>query len=242
MKLILFSDIHANLTAFEAVLKDIDDRYKPDAIISLGDFIDYGMRSNEIIERIQSVQFPLLANLKGNHEKALMDGDLSHFSSERGKAMSIYTRNHMTQASIDYINNVMQDPIQELEIDGVKILLLHGDIDNPYWGKLTPSKVQDERYSSYDYVFSGHIHQSFKIDSYFTVDNPVMRNQKRTTFINPGSVGQPRNQNPCAQYVYLDIKTGETHFNTVPYDVKEEQKLFPEEIDKFYSERLKYGI
>ena len=242
MKLILFSDIHANLTAFNAVLKDIDTRYKPDGIISLGDFIDYGMRSNEIIERIQHVKFPLLANLKGNHEKALIDGDLSHFSSERGRAMSIYTRNNLTQASIEYINNVMQEPMQELDIDGVKILLLHGDIDNPYWGKLTFSKVQDERYSSYDYVFSGHIHQSFKIDAYFSVDNPVMRNQKRTTFINPGSVGQPRNQNPCAQYVYIDIKTGETHFNTVTYDVKEEQKLFPEEIDIFYSERLKYGI
>ena len=242
MKLILFSDIHANLTALEAVLRDIDDRYKPDAIISLGDFIDYGMRSNEIIERIQHMKFPLFANLKGNHEKALMDGDLSRFSSERGKVMSIYTRKNLTKASIDYINNMMQEPMQELEIDGVKILLLHGDIDDPYWGKLTPSKVQDDRYRFYDYVFSGHIHQSFKIDAYFIVDNPLMRNQKRTTFINPGSVGQPRNQNPCAQYVYIDIKTGETHFNTVPYDIKEEQKLFPKEIDKFYSERLKYGI
>lgn len=242
MKLILLSDIHANLTAFEAVLKDIEDRYKPDAIISLGDLIDYGMRSNEIIERIRYLKFPLLANLKGNHEKALMDGDLSHFSSKRGRAMSIYTRNHLTQTSIDYINNLMQEPIQELEIDSVKLLLLHGDIDDPYWGKLTPSKVQDERYNFYDYVFSGHIHQPFKLDAYFSVDNPVMRNQKRTTFINPGSVGQPRNQNPYAQYVYIDIKTGETHFNTVPYEIEEEQNLFPEEIDKFYSERLKYGI
>jgi len=156
--------------------------------------------------------------------------------------MSTYTRNHLTQTSIDYINNVMQEPRQELDIDGYKVLLLHGDIDDPYWGKLSPAKIQDEKYQEYDYVLSGHIHQPFKIDAYFKADNPLMRNQKRTTFINPGSVGQPRNQNPYAQYVYLDFETGETHFNTVPYDVEEEQKLFPEEIDKFYSERLKYGI
>lgn len=242
MKVILFADIHANLTAFEAVLSDIEKRYTPDAFISLGDFIDYGMRSNEIIERIQKVNVPLLANLKGNHEKALIDGQLSRFSSERGRVMSTYTRNHLTQTSIDYINNVMQEPRQELDIDGYKVLLLHGDIDDPYWGKLSPAKIQDEKYQEYDYVLSGHIHQPFKIDAYFKADNPLMRNQKRTTFINPGSVGQPRNQNPCAQYVYLDFETGETHFNTVPYDVEEEQKLFPEEIDKFYSERLKYGI
>lgn len=242
MKVILFADIHANLTAFEAVLDDIEVRYVPDAFISLGDFIDYGMRSNEIIERIQKVNVPLLANLKGNHEKALIDGELSRFSSERGREMSTYTRNHLTESSIDYINNVMQEPRQELIIDGYKVLLLHGDIYDPYWGKLDPAKTQDEKYKDFDYVLSGHIHQSFKIDAYFKTDNPQMRNQKRTTFINPGSVGQPRNQNPYAQYVYLDFETGETHFNTVPYNVEEEQKLFPKEIDIFYSERLKYGI
>ena len=242
MKIILFADIHANLTAFEAVLADIEKRYKPDAIISLGDFIDYGMRSNEIIERIQHINVPIIANLKGNHEKALLDFDLSHFSSERGRVMSAYTRKHLSEASVDYINNVMQEPHQEILIDGYKVLLLHGDIYDPYWGKLTPFKTQDEMYKEYDYVLSGHIHQPFKIETFFKADNPILRNQKRTIFINPGSVGQPRNQNPCAQYVYMDFVTGETHFNTVPYNFEEEQKLFPDEIDKFYSERLKYGI
>lgn len=44
MKVILFADIHANLSAFEAVLADIEKHYQPDAMISLGDFIDYGMQ------------------------------------------------------------------------------------------------------------------------------------------------------------------------------------------------------
>lgn len=242
MKVIIFADIHANLTAYEAVLADIENRYTPDAFISLGDFIDYGMRSNEIIERMKQIKTPLLANLKGNHEKALIDGELSRFSSDRGRVMSTYTRDHLTQASIDYINNVMEEPRKEIVIGGKKVLMLHGDIADPYWGKLTPAKTQDEAYAEYDYVLSGHIHQPFKIETFFKAENPTMRNQKRTVFINPGSVGQPRNHNANAQYVYLDFESGETHFNTVPYDYEEEQKLFPEEIDKFYSERLKYGI
>lgn len=242
MKVIIFADIHANLTAFEAVLADIENRYTPDAFISLGDFIDYGMRSNEIIERMKQIKTPLLANLKGNHEKALIDGELSRFTSDRGRVMSTYTRDHLKQASIDYINNVMEEPRKEVVIDGKKVLMLHGDIADPYWGKLTPAKIQDEAYAEYDYVLSGHIHQPFKIETFFKADNPTMRNQKRTVFINPGSVGQPRNHNANAQYVYLDFESGETHFNSVPYDYEEEQKLFPDEIDKFYSERLKYGI
>ena len=183
MKVILFADIHANLSAFEAVLADIEKHYQPDAMISLGDFIDYGMRSNEIIERIQTVNIPLLANLKGNHEKALIDGELSCFSSERARVMSKYTRNHLTQTSIDYISNVMQEPMQELEIGGKKVLLLHGTIDDPYWGKLTPAKVEDEKYQDFDYVLSGHIHQPFKIDVFFKVDNPIMRNQDRKSVV-----------------------------------------------------------
>ena len=163
MKVILFADIHANLSAFEAVLADIEKHYQPVAMISLGDFIDYGMRSNEIIERIQTVNIPLLANLKGNHEKALIDGELSCFSSERARVMSKYTRNHLTQTSIDYISNVMQEPMQELEIGGKKVLLLHGTIDDPYWGKLTPAKVEDEKYQDFDYVLSGHIHQPLSL-------------------------------------------------------------------------------
>lgn len=242
MKVIIFADIHANLTAFEAVLADIEKKYTPDAFICLGDLIDYGMRSNEIIERMKQMQVPLLANLKGNHEKALIDGELSRFSSDRGRVISTYTRNHLTQASIDYINHKMEEPHREIEIDGQKVLLLHGDIEDPYWGKLTPAKTQNEAYAEYDYVLSGHIHQPHKIETFFPTDNPTMRNQKRTVFINPGSVGQPRNHNANAQYVYLDFESSETHFCSVPYNYEEEQKLFPEEIDSFYSERLKYGI
>lgn len=242
MKVIIFADIHANLTAFEAVLLDIEKRYTPDAFISLGDFIDYGMRSNEIIERMKQINKPILANLKGNHEKALIDGELSRFSSDRGRVMSTYTRDHLTQASIDYIRNVMEGAQKEIVIDGKKVLMLHGDIADSYWGKLTPAQTQDEAYAEYDYVLSGHIHQPFKIETFFKADNPTMRNLKRTVFINPGSVGQPRNHNANAQYVYLDFESGETHFNAVPYKFEEEQKLFPKEIDKFYSERLKYGI
>ena len=102
MKVIIISDIHANLTAFNAVLDDASNKYSPDAYISLGDLIDYGMRSNEIIERIQQIETPIIANLKGNHEKAIIDGNLQYFSSERGRIMSIYTKEHLSDKSFSY--------------------------------------------------------------------------------------------------------------------------------------------
>lgn len=242
MKAIIFSDIHANLTAFKAVLTDINSKYTPDLFISLGDLIDYGMRSNEIIEEIKKIDKPILANLRGNHEKAIVDGELSKFSSERGKIISRYTKNHLTDESISYIKTVMEEPSKEIYIKGNRILLLHGDIKDPYWGKLIPEKTNDEMYREYDYVFSGHTHIPFKVEVFFEDYNPTLRNQKKTVFINPGSVGQPRNLNANAQYVFIDFVTGETHFNSVPYNIEVEQNLFPIEIDTFYSERLKFGI
>lgn len=51
-KLVILSDIHGNLSALQAVIQDFQSKYSPEAIVLLGDLIDYGMRSNEVIELI----------------------------------------------------------------------------------------------------------------------------------------------------------------------------------------------
>ena len=66
--------------------------------------------------------------------------------------------------------------------------------------------------------------------------------RKKTVFINPGSVGQPRNQNPCAQYVYFELSTGKVHYNAVKYDVEAEYRLYPDFWIVFYKERLILGV
>ena len=52
-KFVILSDIHANLTALKAVLSDIQAQgYLPDAVVILGDIINYVMRPNEVISEI----------------------------------------------------------------------------------------------------------------------------------------------------------------------------------------------
>ncbi len=65
---------------------------------------------------------------------------------------------------------------------------------------------------------------------------------KKTIFINPGSIGQPRNLNPMAQAAVLDFETEELHFFKAGYNITEEQKDFADSVDIFYKERLWYGI
>ena len=90
--------------------------------------------------------------------------------------------------------------------------------------------------------FNEHSPHQQDVEQFFSSNNTEYRNKKRTIFINPGSVGQPRNHNPYAQYGILDLTTGNYEHRSVWYDVEEEQKLFSDSVDSFYKTRLTLGI
>lgn len=244
-KIIILSDIHGNLSALNAVMRDVESKdYRPDALVILGDNINYGMRSNEVISTLKGIsnKYKVIINLYGNHEKAIMDGDTTHFSTERGKKILDFTRNILTEDSIRYIVQLTEEGTKDLMICNKRFLFVHGNISDPYWGKLNCETLNDYRYSSYDYVISGHTHIPQMTEHFFTMENPEYRNKKRTIFLNPGSVGQPRNHNPRAQYLYMEICAEIFHFNSVCYDIESERVLFNNEVDRFYSDRLINGI
>lgn len=246
-KLVILSDIHANLSALKAVIADFQNKYKPEAIISLGDLINYGMRPNEVIEEMEqlSQHYPIVCNLCGNHERSILypQEQLSRFSSERGKQMLEYTRQKLSFDSMNYLQMELEEAGQKkLQLDGRNILCIHGDLNDPYWGKLDAESVENENYAIYDYVFSGHTHLPHHMEILYKMDIPKMRNRKKTIFLNPGSVGQPRNQNPRAQYLYVDLTEEIFHHVSVEYDVVAEQSLYTNETDKFYKDRLFKGI
>lgn len=244
-RFIVFSDIHGNLSALQAAISDFESRgYQVNGIVILGDTVNYGMRPNEVIDvlRVLSERYHIMVNLFGNHEKALIDGDTSHFSTERGKAVLDFTRNHLTDTSLEYIRNQTEEGYEEHVVEGRRILFIHGSISDPYWGKLNKDTVSDGTYGAYDLVISGHSHIPHLIEHFYPSDDPEHRNRKRTVFLNPGSVGQPRNHNPSAQYLYMEISSETFHFNSVPYDIGEEQSLYTDDVDAFYSKRLTKGI
>lgn len=244
-RLIILSDIHGNLSALDAVINNLEIRdYRPDAIAILGDNINYGMRPNEVIGRLMSLseRYEVIVNLFGNHEKALLDGDTSHFSTERGKRVLDFTRSKLTEESWSYLSLLTREGLKDIVIGSRRLLFIHGSLSDHYWGKMNEETISDVLYSRYDFVISGHSHIPHLIERLYPADNPAYRNKKRTVFLNPGSVGQPRNHNPKAQYLYMELSSETFHFNSVPYDIEREQSLFTKEVDEFYSDRLKNGI
>lgn len=243
MRLVLLSDIHANVTALQAVLKDLDGIGDFNAFALLGDLVNYGPRPNEIIDIVKGLDKPLLVNLWGNHEYSIFGGNLERFATDRGRSVLKFTNSILTDESRHYLDAEMNHQgYQECMVEDKSFLFMHGNLDDPYWGKFSVDKMNDERFAEYDYVISGHSHVPHYVEQFYATDNPTYRNKKRTIFINPGSVGQPRNHNPYAQYGILDLSSGNYEHRCVWYDVKEEQKLFNDSVDKFYKDRLTLGI
>lgn len=232
MKIVVISDIHANLTALSKVIKDCECKYGNIPFVHLGDCVDYGMRPNETIVQLQKLN--TLVNIKGNHERAILGFEAERFSSARGKSANDYTKSILSENSFLYINS-MNDGFAELEFEKKKILFIHGDLNDIYWGKMKDDEISREHYRKYDYVISGHTH----ISSLRTVINEDKTH--KTLFINPGSVGQPRNLNNNAQYCVIDFRTSSIDFNSVEYDIPSEQILYNNKIDEYYKNRLLQG-
>lgn len=132
-----FSDIHANLTALKAVINHCFTKYGNDIpIIHLGDCIDYGMRPNEVINCLFELSSQMIANIEGNHEIALFGNKTERFSSERGVNANIYTKSILTSASLSFIKQMQKSPY-EVSFDNKKFLIVHGDLSEPHWGKMS---------------------------------------------------------------------------------------------------------
>lgn len=236
----ILSDIHGNLFALEEVVKDFKDI---DYVILLGDLIDYGMQSNEVVKFIyDNLTEKIICNLWGNHEKAILTGDYNHFSSKRGVESAKYTNSQLSDFSKFYLNNeCIHKGFYEMFLDGKKVLAVHGSLNNNYWKSIFPDNLNGE-YGEYDIVLSGHSHYPHLFQKFYEVDNPKMRNKKSVLFINPGSVGQPRNHNPNAQYAILDTETMSVELKYVKYPKDKAMSLYDGSIDDFYRERLENGI
>lgn len=240
-QLLILSDIHGNVSALESVLTDVKLNYMPAAAVILGDSIDYGMRSNEVIDILRKCKIPIISNLWGNHEYAIIHQDYRRFSSRRGVVSAQYTREHLTAQSLEYLHQISGKEGKEVfQYCGKTFLAVHGNLTDPFWGSISV-EADFGGYEEYDYVLSGHSHLAHSFPVFYQTNNPKLRNKKRTVFINPGSVGQPRNHDPRAQYAVLDFDKG-IILRCVNYDIGLEQSLFTDEIDMFYKERLSDGV
>lgn len=241
-KYAILSDIHGNLHALNAVMDDLKN-YDIDKIIMLGDLIDYGMQSNEVVNYIKdNLSSNIICNIWGNHERAILTQDFNFFSSERGVESAKFTDSQLDSDVREYLNSELVNTGKyEFNLDNKKFLAIHGSLNDYFWKAIFPDNVNGD-YSKYDIVLSGHSHYPHVFQKFYEVENPEMRNKKSVLFINPGSVGQPRNHNPNAQYAILDSELMNVELKSIKYPKEEAMALFDGSVDDFYRKRLENGI
>jgi putative phosphoesterase len=198
MKIALFSDIHANLPALEAMLKDLDTR-AVDAVYCLGDLVGYNVWPNEVIAEIRKRN---IATLAGNHDlkvKKLVTTE--HSLSEPGKN---YAYHLIDTDGRKYLATLPAHIRLEFKLnnDALNVVLAHGSTRsvNEYVLEDTDEtyvlEMMDE--AKADILCVGHSHKP-----YHRILKADDSNYKHV--INLGSVGKPKDGNPDGCYVILTL-------------------------------------
>ena len=241
MRTLVLSDIHANLTALEAVIKDaaIFDR-----VFCLGDVVGYGPDPNECVSLLQTL--PQLNVIMGNHDAALCGIiDIERFNYEAHRALNVQALS-ITSTSREWLE------LLDLEKDIVEIHMAHGSPREPIWEYLISNFVALENFRAFStqVCLVGHTHvpsifeliNTHKVRLLLPEQGDLWRSEKRF-ILNPGSVGQPRDGNPKASYVIFDDAENTWQFRRVAYDISAVQKRMRTiSLPVKHIERLERGV
>lgn len=225
MKLALLSDVHANLPALEAVLADIDRRGDVESTYHLGDLVGYAPWPNEVVDLLRERG---IAGVSGNYDSTVAthyqhcgcryedarQEELSHLS-------YAWTLEHTTTESKRFLGGLpFRLDLRPLggHLGGPRIILVHGNpvLNTVYWTQDRPDSFAQEMAAlagarAGDVLACGHTHK------------PWHREISDVHFINTGSVGRPKDGDPRAGWVLVDILPGPTvqiEFVRVNYDVE----------------------
>ena len=223
MRILIISDIHANLTALNKVLESAGNF---DATWCLGDLIGYGPDPNECIERIRTM--PGLTCIMGNHDAATLNHiDTTNFNPE-ARAAILWTQNQLTESNAEFLSSLPE----KIEIN--EVTLAHGSPRHPVWEYLLDNRTASHNFDYFntDYCLVGHTHLPVLYtlaDGNFPARLTIPEANtdlilKPRAIINPGSVGQPRDRDPRAAYAIFDTDQAVWEYRRVAYDVKDVQK------------------
>lgn len=283
-RIALLSDVHANLEALEAVLRDLE-RQRPDTVVVLGDTINYGPDPRMCLELVDRCADLVLA---GNHEKEAATPDRDGLEGD-AREMLLWTVTQLDdcQAWEKLRGEIVAEGEARSRVRLEDLTFVHGSAAKPVEQYVWPGHAQhhlqlnrqlDEWLTTLrkgfrtKHAFCGHTHvpallagyedrEVFPIEtdwnrrftfvgprSIFYVPSENVRIEGlsgRRVVVNPGSVGQPRDENPLASWALYDGDSVE--FRRVPYDTRRTSariRSLPlsEDTREFFAHRLEDGV
>jgi diadenosine tetraphosphatase ApaH/serine/threonine PP2A family protein phosphatase len=246
MRVLVISDLHANATAFEAVLACVKTRNLAyDVIWCLGDVVGYGPDPNECVDILRTVPHLCLA---GNHDWAVLGKlDLETFNDNALSAIH-WTRQTLKAENLRYL---LARPERQEQGD---YLLVHASPRRPIWEYVLDTAIAEENFAYLNQPFClvGHTHvplvfvkdaRNNSIRATHPEHNlPITLKRANQYIINCGSVGQPRDGDPRAAFALLDTANATWTPYRVEYDVQSvQQRMRASGLPDKLITRLEYG-
>lgn len=228
MRVLIISDIHANYTALQAVLKDSG---KVEETWCLGDLVGYGPDPNAVMEEVRDI--PHLTCILGNHDVAIVGRmPLEAFNGDARRSL-VWTEKVITADNMDFLRSLPQNA----KVRG-EVTLAHGSPRDPVWEYVLNTLSARLNFDHFDtpFCFVGHSH----IQSMFQLNE---KNDRVTleviktgrampllprAILNPGSVGQPRDRDPRAAYAIYNTVGNTWETRRVAYNYAEVQQRIRE--------------
>jgi putative phosphoesterase len=191
----VISDVHANRVALDAVLDDMPD---VDALVCAGDVVGYSPWPGECVEILRRRSVP---TVMGNHDRSVVTG-------------TGFAGNRMADAGVEYAREELDDDLlkwlaglpDDRLLCGGRLKLVHGHPEDP--NRYTyPALFAEDLLDAEDVLVMGHTH----VQAHETFNDGVV--------MNPGSVGQPRDEDPRAAYAVVDLDGLAVEERRVEYDV-----------------------
>jgi diadenosine tetraphosphatase ApaH/serine/threonine PP2A family protein phosphatase len=239
----VISDIHGNLVALDAVLGAIDDAGCAE-LWCLGDLVGYGARPNECCAGVRRRATTCLA---GNHDLAVRATlPLTDFSGDARTAAE-WTQTVLDDEARAYLDS--------LETSGARhgIELFHGSARDPIWEYVLTDEAALVTLvlTTAQVVLVGHSHVALQVSVDASLelaggpapDGTTVELGSRRWLFNPGSVGQPRDGDPRAAWLELDLDAKTARFHRVEYDVARTQaEIRAAGLPDVLAERLAHGL
>jgi predicted phosphodiesterase len=241
-RIALISDVHGNLPALESVLGAID-AVGADAIWCLGDLVGYGAQPNECVEvAAEATEICLI----GNHDLVVIDRlDMDDFSANAAAAAQ-WTKEQLAPAAREYLEKL--EPLDEKQPLG----LYHGSPRDPVWEYVLSSMAADDCIDAMDARVGAVGHSHVALGFWRKDDTPTAGAQSEAGteldlsgdrwLVNPGSVGQPRDGDPRASWVLLELGSWRATWHRTEYPIDAAaDAIRAAGLPKQLADRLYYG-
>jgi diadenosine tetraphosphatase ApaH/serine/threonine PP2A family protein phosphatase len=243
VRVLVVADVHSNLSAFEAVIRDAEATAPIDSIWALGDIVGYGPDPGACISLLRSYPHVVVA---GNHDRAATGLMGTEDFNEYAASAARWTAKSLSTEDREYLQSLPSTAVVE------DFTLVHGSLRDPVWEYLLSSAAAEAHFDlqSTRYGFIGHSHLQLAFVEHepgrprgnlMSSGDEVKLTHYRLV-ANPGGLGQPRDGDPRTAYALLDTSTRRIAFKRIEYDIaRTQERMRTEGLPGYLIERLAVG-